>query len=80
MQRFRRLASLLVIGSLALVTVSGQTGTASSAVIYEGARLIVGPAATLPIDDGAFVVQNGRITAIGRKGAVTVPPARRASI
>jgi imidazolonepropionase-like amidohydrolase len=73
MQGFRRLASFLVIGSLALVSVSGQTGTAGPAVIYEGARLIVGPAATAPIDDGALVVQNGMITAIGRKGAVTAP-------
>src|SRR5262245_30589374 len=41
--------------------------------VYEGARLIVGDASA-PIDNGAFVVQNGRITAIGRKDAITAPP------
>jgi imidazolonepropionase-like amidohydrolase len=41
-------------------------------MIYEGGRLIVGDASA-PIDNGAFVVQNGRITAIGRKGAVSAP-------
>ncbi len=46
---------------------------ANPVVIYEGARLIIGSAATPPIEVGAFVVQNGRITAIGAKGAVTAP-------
>ena len=45
----------------------------SAAVVYEGGRLIVGDAATPPIEDGAFVVENGMITAIGKKGAVTAP-------
>ena len=46
--------------------------SAATATIYEGGRLIVGDASA-PIDNGAFVVQNGRITAIGRKGAVSAP-------
>jgi imidazolonepropionase-like amidohydrolase len=46
--------------------------SARPATIYEGARLIVGDVSA-PIDNGAFVVQSGRITAIGRKGAVTAP-------
>ncbi len=37
-------------------------------VIYEGARLIIGDASA-PIENGAFVVRNGHITAIGRKGS-----------
>ena len=45
----------------------------SGAVIYEGARLIIGPAASAPIANGAFVVQDGRITAIGARGTVTAP-------
>ena len=40
--------------------------------IYEGARLIIGDTSA-PIDNGAVVVQNGRITAIGRRGAVAAP-------
>ena len=43
-----------------------------NAVVYEGARLIIGDT-TAPIENGAFVVQNGRFTAVGRRGAVTVP-------
>jgi imidazolonepropionase-like amidohydrolase len=41
----------------------------TNAVIYEGARLIIGDASA-PIENGAFVVRNGRITAIGPKGSV----------
>lgn len=73
MHQFRLLASFFVIGALAWVTVSSQTGPAGNAVVYEGARLIIGPAATPAIDNGAFVVQGGMITAVGRKGAVTAP-------
>src|SRR4029434_7969403 len=76
MHRFRLVAGFLVIGVLAWVTVSSQTGPAANAVtVYEGARLIIGPATTPAIDDGAFVVQNGMITAVGRRGAGTAPPA-----
>lgn len=68
------LACLLVLGVTASVALHSQTGPATNpAVVYEGARLIVGDAATPPIEDGAFVVQNGRITAIGRNGTVTAP-------
>ncbi len=44
----------------------------SQSTIYEGARLIVGDSSA-PIEDGAFVVQNGRITAIGKRGSVKAP-------
>ena len=74
MHPFRWLAAVLVIGLLAWVSVSSQTGTtAGSVVVYEGARLIIGPGTTAAIDDGALVVQNGMITAVGRRGAVTAP-------
>jgi imidazolonepropionase-like amidohydrolase len=43
-----------------------------NAVIYQGARLIIGDA-TAPIEDGAFVVRNGRIIAIGAKGSIHAP-------
>src|SRR5207237_3342173 len=39
---------------------------------YEGARLILGDGGR-PIENGAIVVQGGRITAVGVKGAVAVP-------
>lgn len=40
--------------------------------VYEGARLIIGDGSA-PIEDSAFVVQNGHFTAVGRKGQVHVP-------
>ncbi len=45
---------------------------ASAATIYEGARLITGDGST-PIENSAFVVDNNRITAVGRKGQVKAP-------
>jgi len=45
---------------------------ASSAVLYEGARLIA-DARQPPLEDAAFLVQSGRIVAIGKKGAVRAP-------
>ena len=74
MRRFTVLACFLVVGVATSVAVRSQSGPAATpAVIYEGARLIVGDAATPPIEGGAFLVQGGLITAIGRKGAVTAP-------
>ena len=81
MRALRLAACGLVVGSMASVATysqtrtpsTGSTGfTGSTAVIYEGARLIIGDT-NAPIENGAFVVQNGRITALGRKGAVTAP-------
>lgn len=44
----------------------------SGGVVYEGARLIVGDT-NAPIENGAFLVQNGRIAAIGPRSAVRAP-------
>src|SRR5262245_51238371 len=44
----------------------------ASATVYEGARLITGDGSA-PIADSAFVVENGRFTAVGRKGQVKAP-------
>jgi imidazolonepropionase-like amidohydrolase len=57
---------------IALSAAGAFSQSARPAAIYEGARLIVGDASA-PIDNGAFVVQGGRITSIGRKGSVTAP-------
>ena len=46
--------------------------TAQQATVYEGARLMTGDGSA-PITDGAFVVENGRFTAVGRKGQLKVP-------
>lgn len=71
MRRLRLAACCLIIAMASIATYS-QSRTPSNAVLYEGGRLIIGDGSA-PVEGGAFVVQNGRITALGRKGAVTAP-------
>jgi imidazolonepropionase-like amidohydrolase len=47
-----------------------------NAVVFEGARLITGDGRA-PIEGSAFVVDNGRFTRVGRKGAVSPPRGAR---
>ncbi len=56
----------LVAGALGCVTACAQDA------LYEGARLIIGDAGA-PIENGAFLVRNGHIAAIGPKGSVKAP-------
>jgi len=67
-----RLGILAGIVGIALSSADALSQSSRPATIYEGARLIVGDASA-PIEGGAFVVQDGRITAIGRKGAINAP-------
>src|SRR5207249_1745334 len=66
------LTILFSIGLLSMVLsmVAAQRGT--TATVFEGARLITGDGSA-PIMDAAFVVDNGRFTAVGRKGQISVP-------
>jgi imidazolonepropionase-like amidohydrolase len=57
---------ILALWSAASITAYSQT------TIYEGARLIIGDASA-PIENGAFVVRDGHITAIGMRGSVKAP-------
>ena len=50
----------------------GIAAAASNAVVFEGARLIV-DARKAPIDDAAFLVENGRVVKVGKKGALKIP-------
>lgn len=74
MSRVMWTVSVIVLVGAASIAPSSQTRPAAPAapVVYEGARLILGDARA-PIEGGAFVVQSGRITAVGAKGAVRVP-------
>jgi imidazolonepropionase-like amidohydrolase len=68
-----RIRSLKMLAGCIVAAAIGTTAAYSqSAVIYEGARLIIGDASA-PLENGAFVVQNGHITAIGAKGSVKAP-------
>jgi imidazolonepropionase-like amidohydrolase len=64
---------LLMSGAIAAFP---QTGVPSAPVVYEGGRLIEGDGRA-PMENGAFVVENGRITALGPNGSVAAPAGAR---
>src|SRR5881296_3347989 len=66
------LTILFSIGLLSMVLsmVAAQRG--ATVTVFEGARLITGDGSA-PIMDSAFVVDNGRFTAVGQKGHVKIP-------
>jgi len=67
-RKSRILASCVAVASLGSIAGYSQTPDA----IYEGARLIIGDSSA-PVENGAFVVRNGHITAIGKKGSIKAP-------
>jgi imidazolonepropionase-like amidohydrolase len=69
----RRLSSsaLLVLGIVWAISIPARSQPPGP-VLYEGARLIIGDTSA-PIEDGAFLVRNGQILALGPKGAVKAP-------
>ena len=66
----KRLACLLV--AAALTASSALFAQRPGVTLFEGARLVAGDGRP-PLENSAFVVQNGAFTAIGRKGAVRAP-------
>jgi imidazolonepropionase-like amidohydrolase len=62
----------LVTALLVVIIGSIPALSQSNPVIYEGARLIIGDSSA-PIENGAFVVRNGHIAAIGQKGSIQAP-------
>jgi imidazolonepropionase-like amidohydrolase len=52
---------------------AGAQAPRPAVTVFEGARLITGDGGA-PIEDSAFVVENNRFTAVGRRGQVPVPP------
>ena len=73
----RRMSNVILSGvtlfaaACVAAPVSQQPGP-GSATVFEGARLITGDEAA-PIEDSAFVVQDGRFTSVGRRGEVQAP-------
>jgi imidazolonepropionase-like amidohydrolase len=71
--RLSRVAACgLLIATTGSIGTSSQSRVGFTAVLYEGGRLIIGDASA-PVEDGAFLVQNGRITSLGRRGGVRSP-------
>ena len=62
----------LVVATSCLTAVLVEAQQPASATVFEGARLIVGDGSA-PITDAAFLVENGRFTAVGKKGQLKVP-------
>jgi len=62
---------VVVLGALPVLHVHAQS-RGPSLVLFEGARLIPGDGSS-PIENGAFVVRDGKIAAIGRRDAVAAP-------
>ena len=68
MKTFLACALLILAGCSAV-----KQEAAPSATVFEGARLITGDGST-PIESSAFVIENAKITAVGRKGDIMTPP------
>ena len=63
---------ILCVAACASGPASQPPAAAGSATLFEGARLITGDEAP-PIEDSAFVVQNGQFTSVGRRGDLQAP-------
>src|SRR5262245_6198555 len=70
--RVLKQATSMIIAAAALLAAQTQGPPPAGVVAFEGARLIVGSASP-PIAAGTFVVEKGRIAAIGPAGKVAVP-------
>ena len=67
------LCSLLVLFLLvAALAQLGASQSAGSVILFEGARLIVGDGSS-PIENSAFLMENNRISKVGKKGQVQLP-------
>jgi imidazolonepropionase-like amidohydrolase len=71
MKTFHVCAIGVMVGALSSVALLSQAA-GQGAVVYENARLILGDG-TPPIEGGTLVVEAGKVTSVGAKGAVTVP-------
>jgi imidazolonepropionase-like amidohydrolase len=68
--RAKLIASTLIVSAVALALAA--PARAQTATLFEGARLIPGDGSPA-IENSAFVVQNNRFTAVGRRGEVPAP-------
>ena len=60
--------AMVLLGAAA----AGLSGQPRTVTVFENARIIV-DAGRAPIERGSLVVQNGRVTGVGARGAVNVP-------
>ena len=72
--RSRIFVGLLLIAPFLVAGCSdqGENSDAASVTVFEGVRVIVGDGSD-PIEDGALVVQDDRVTQVGGRGEIQVP-------
>jgi imidazolonepropionase-like amidohydrolase len=70
------LSGLLVISACWAAASTQQPLPTPAAILFEGARLIVGDGNS-PVEDSAFLVENNRFTRIGKRGAIRLPAGAR---
>jgi imidazolonepropionase-like amidohydrolase len=63
---------LATAGLLRFVNLRAVQAQTAGATLFEGPRLIIGDGSA-PIENAAFVVENGRFTRIGRRGGIQAP-------
>ena len=71
-ERFAVIACSLWLG----VAVASAQRAGNGTTLFQGARLIIGDNSA-PIENGAFVVENGRLTKVGRNGEIQMPAGAR---
>src|ERR1039457_378836 len=67
-----RILAVACCSVLFSVTLFGQGPGATGVTVFEGARLITGNDGP-PIEDSAFIVQNGQFSQVGQRGKLRVP-------
>jgi len=70
--RARVVAASLFAGLVAACAPATDQAPATAATLFEGARLIVGDGSP-PIENAAFVVEDGRFSQVGRAGQLQAP-------
>ena len=78
MTRARPCCMKLLLSGLLLLAAcsSNQPEPTGDAILFKGARLITGDGSA-PIEDAAFLVENGQFTQVGRTGALQDPEGAR---
>ena len=67
-----RVSSSVEVVGTAWSAGEGRSQTPAAITVFEGARLITGDGST-PIENSAFVIENNRFVAVGRRGDLVVP-------